>query len=166
MIDTSRHPKQTIKRAATLAAVSLAAVPVVATAAEDTSPPLAGGVKCDYSVKEKFSARTTLRSGMPVRVTCSGPAEVGAGATLWGFKAREYKARRFGGGSPGDALVAQLRRVGAGTTTIVLKVRPWARGLFRRFAKYAPMSAHTYVASKRVDGRYWAFNNKNTRFTR
>jgi hypothetical protein len=53
--------------------------------------------------------------------------------------------------------------VGAGTTVIREKVRPWARGIFRRMA---PFAVHTGVAVKDADGHFRGFSNKTTRVTR
>ena len=153
-------------RTALVSTLALCAMPAPALAAKDTSPPLVNGVKCSYTVPKKFSAKKALRRGIPVTVNCTGPANGLAAATLWGRKVSDYVARRYSEGSPGAGMQAEPRDLPAGKSTLRMKVRPWAKGFFRRFAKYRPFRIHTNFATKRVDGEYWSFSNVKTKIVR
>jgi hypothetical protein len=60
----------------TLIAITTAAVLALATPAlADGSPPVKGGVKCTMSVKRKLGLGKVLRRGLPVKVSCDGPAK-------------------------------------------------------------------------------------------
>jgi len=137
------------RRAAALTVLVLAVLPASAAAV----PPLPNGVKCTYKAPKTISAAKLLRDGAPVKVTCDGAASVGVGAEFDGERFDQFMATHYSGGYPGDALVARPTAVGAGTTTLVAKVRPWARGPARR---YAPLTARVRLMTKRTDGNYWS----------
>jgi hypothetical protein len=42
----------------------------------EAAPPLQGGVHCFQSVKRSYSLSAVVKRGMPVKVTCDGPARV------------------------------------------------------------------------------------------
>jgi hypothetical protein len=142
--------------------ISLALLTVPASALAQT-PPAAGGVKCDYAVKKKYRLNSSLRSGIPVKVTCTGPATVLVGASFWGRKVRDYLATHYGHGSPGEPAMSPPVKVPAGTTTVRLKIRPWARGIAKRFA---PFPIHIGMAPKDDEGRYRGFSNKPAKLVR
>ena len=53
------------------AALAFTAAPALA----DGSPPVKGGVKCEMSIKKKLPLGKVVRHGLPVKVTCDGPAK-------------------------------------------------------------------------------------------
>jgi hypothetical protein len=42
----------------------------------ETAPPLEGGAHCSQSVMRSYSLSAVVKRGMPVKVTCDGPARV------------------------------------------------------------------------------------------
>jgi hypothetical protein len=118
------------------------------------SPPLPGGVHCTQKVKGKFPLEKVLPRGLPVEVTCDGPAKflVMPDFDAMTAAAREYD-HLYGARRPAKARMKRAKLTEAGTVTL----RP-------RFTKVGanilPHHKRTRIiiglGTLREDGRYWS----------
>ena len=112
----------------TLLTVSLmlALAAALPAAASDTSPPLPGDVTCTQKVKRTYRLAAVLRHGLPVKVSCSGPARVFVQPDFAAMsKAAIEASSLFPRGVPGIATVPHATLEEAGTMTLRPRLRRW-----------------------------------------
>jgi hypothetical protein len=88
--------------------------------------------RCTYSVKKRFRLGPFLRNGIPVRVTCDGPAETSSILLISSRKQDDDWEDLHNHGIPGIANSDILTFEEAGTKTLRVWVVP--KKFFRRYA--------------------------------
>jgi hypothetical protein len=109
------------------AALALGLVPAAPVSAEDRDP------SCTYEVKPRFRLAPVLKNGIPVRVTCAGPAETSSILTFASRRQDDDWVDLHNHGVPGIAKSDILRFTEAGTRTLRVEIVP--KRFFRRYAK-------------------------------
>jgi hypothetical protein len=136
----------------TTAVAVLAGFPAgAAHAAEDS--PVPGGTHCEMHPKPSYRQSAVLDRGVPVRVSCDGPATFHVGLEYDGRKVEDAILQLFPESDPGMAAFTKrpVTLAAAGSATARLWVWPWARRLARRF----PVVKGTlFLATKREDGDF------------
>lgn len=112
----------------------LAALAVLAVPAQADEVP--SGAKCEWSLKKKHRLASVLKRGLPIKVTCDGPASVDA-LFDWDFKTKQDHKWMLlhPGGIPGisTGLPAELKK--AGTVTLRVRFTREAARFVRRYAR-------------------------------
>jgi hypothetical protein len=139
------------------------AVVLAAPLAAHAEPPVAGGVKCESAVKKRYRLGAVAKRGLPVRITCTGPATV---AGFVDFPAMTPQANdlllMFPGGLPGitSGKTQPARMDAAGTATVRVYLTPVAA----RIAKRYPRTKLTVLMLvEREDERLWSVPAQNKR---
>jgi hypothetical protein len=117
---------KTIAAALTLLAL---AVP----AAQASEFPANEDPHCTYEVPAKMRLKAVLGKGIPVEVTCDGPAEASSIATIESRRQRDRWVDLHNHGVPGIANSDVLTFTEAGTQTLRVNILP--KKFFRRYAK-------------------------------
>jgi hypothetical protein len=114
-------------------AVALTALVVAVPAAQADDFPANVDPHCTYDVPSKMRLGPVLRTGIPVKVTCDGPAEASSIATIKSRKQRDDWLDMHSGGVPGISNSDLLTFEEAGTQTLRVNILP--KKFFRRYAK-------------------------------
>ena len=112
------------KLAIIIAAGALGAAAVPASGGE-----LAPADRCTMKGKKAYKAKRVFKRGLPIQVTCDGPAKYVSGLSLIG-KADHYVNREAHPGEDGWSKVTTVD--GAGTRPLKLKVSKWAKKAIRK----------------------------------
>jgi hypothetical protein len=119
-------------------ALALAAAAALAAPAAAQEPPAAGH-DCDMEVKRTYRAKEALKRGIPVRVTCDGPATIVVALDFEDRRTGNWITERFGhGGDPGaegHSGPPGSTRVGTTPTVVRMKLTRWAIPMVRRFPR-------------------------------
>jgi hypothetical protein len=110
-----------ITLAASLAALALAA------------PAFAQSSECTYQVPKKMRLTPVLKHGIPVEVTCEGPAEASSIAVIESRKQRDKWLDLHNHGVPGISNSDILTFTEAGTQSLRVNILP--KKFFRRYEK-------------------------------
>jgi hypothetical protein len=89
--------------------------------------------RCTYEVSQRMRLEPALRKGIPVKVTCDGPAETSSILTIDSRKQREKWEDLHNHGIPGISNSDILTFEEAGTKTLRVNILP--KKFFRRYAK-------------------------------
>jgi hypothetical protein len=135
------------------AAAALAALPAPAGA---DVPPVPGGTKCAIEAQGTHRHAAVLRQGVPVRVTCDGPATVMVFLEFSDFSSahRWTLSNLFPESDPGPEAFTRRDVVfsDGGSRTVRLRFWPWAQRVVPRFAR---TRVNILLAVKREDGEFW-----------
>jgi hypothetical protein len=113
------------------AALALLALP--APAALATEFPGNESPRCTYEVPAKMRLKAALSRGIPVEITCDGPAETSSILLIESRKQRERWEDLHNHGIPGISNSDILTFEQAGTKTLRVNILP--KKFFRRYAK-------------------------------
>jgi len=132
------------------AALALTAAPALA----DGSPPVKGGVKCEMSIKKKLGLGKVVRRGLPVKVTCDGPAKF---LVMPDFDAMtkasiEYD-HLYGARRPPKAKIKYGTLDAAGSVTLKPRFTKVGAKIMRRFKSTKIIVG---LGTLREDDRYWS----------
>ena len=89
--------------------------------------------RCTYDVPAKMRLKPALSKGIPVKVSCDGPAETSSILTIESRKQRDKWADLHNHGIPGISNSDILTFTEAGTKTLRVNILP--KKFFRRYAK-------------------------------
>ena len=116
-----------ISVAAALTALAVAAAPAAAAEFPGNENP-----RCTYEVKQRMRLGPALRTGIPVKVSCDGPAETSSILTIESRRQRERWEDLHNHGIPGISKSDILTFDAAGTKTLRVNILP--KKFFRRYA--------------------------------
>jgi hypothetical protein len=135
----------------TILAVSLA----VGTAHADTgSPPLKGGSHCEMKLKPTYRLAAVVRHGMPIKVTCDGPARFFAMPDFAAMTPQSRDLTVIGGHT---ALTIGRTRNSRLTAAGTLTVRPRISKLGLKISrKYRRTKLVVGLGTEREDGAFWS----------
>ena len=140
----------------TLAIAAIAAAALCSPAAADV-PPVPGGTSCTMKAQDSYRHAAVLRQGVPVRVTCDGPATLMVFLQFSDFSSahRWTLSNLFPESDPGAEAFTRREVVFAegGSRTVRLRFWPWAQRVAPRFARTRVNIALTL---KREDGYFWS----------
>jgi hypothetical protein len=150
-----------MRRALAIAAIAAAALSSSALA---DVPPVPGGTTCTMKAQDTYRHAAVLRQGVPVQVSCDGPATVrvfleftsSSAATRWAL------SNLFPESSPGAEAFTRGAIVftEAGSRAARLRFWPWAQRVAARFARTRVNIALTV---KREDGYFWSVAGRTQR---
>ena len=147
----------------TLAIAAIAAATLCSPAAADV-PPVPGGTSCTMKAQESYRHAAVLRQGVPVRVTCDGPATLMVFLQFSDFSSahRWTLSNLFPESDPGAEAFTRREVVfsEAGSRTVRLRFWPWAQRVVPRFARTRVNIALTV---KREDGYFWSVAERGQR---
>ena len=147
----------------TLAIAAIAAATLCSPAAADV-PPVPGGTSCTMKAQESYRHAAVLRQGVPVRVTCDGPATFMVFLQFSDFSSahRWTLSNLFPESDPGAEAFTRREVVFAegGSRTVRLRFWPWAQRVVPRFARTRVNIALTV---KREDGYFWSVAGRTQR---
>jgi hypothetical protein len=143
-----------------LATAAVAAAVLAAPAAADV-PPVPGGTRCAIEAQGSYQHRAVLRQGVPVRVTCDGPATLMVFLEFSDFSSahRWTLSNLFPESDPGAEGFTRRDVVFAdgGTRTVRLRFWPWVQRVVPRFPR---TRVNILLAVKREDGEFWRVAGK------
>jgi hypothetical protein len=143
-----------------LAIAAIAAAVLSAPARADV-PPVPGGTKCGIDAQATFRHAAVLRQGVPVRVTCDGPATLMVFLEFSDFSSahRWTLSNVFPESDPGPEAFTRSDVVFAegGTRTVRLRYWPWAQRVVPRFPR---TRVNVLLAVKREDGEFWRVSGR------
>jgi hypothetical protein len=147
-----------MRRALAIAAVAAAAL--CSPAAADV-PPVPGGTSCTVKGQDTYRHAAVLRQGVPVRVTCDGPATLMVFLEFSDFSSahRWTLSNLFPESDPGAEAFTRSDVVLAegGTRTVRLRFWPWVQRVVPRFAR---TRVNILLAVEREDGEFWRVAGK------
>jgi hypothetical protein len=114
-------------------AAALTALALAAPAAQANDFPANEDPHCTYSVPKQMRLGPVLRKGIPVSVTCDGPAEASSIATIQSRRQRNDWLDLHNHGVPGISNSDILTFEEAGTQKLRVNILP--KKFFRRYAK-------------------------------
>jgi hypothetical protein len=114
-------------------AAALTVLAVAAPAAEAVEFPGNENPRCTYEVPSKMRLKTALSRGIPVSVTCDGPAETSSILTIESRRQRDRWVDLHNHGVPGISNSDILTFEATGTKTLRVNIIP--KKFFRRYAK-------------------------------
>jgi hypothetical protein len=114
-------------------AIALALLAFAAPVAHATEFPGNENPRCTYAVPKKMRLKAVLSRGIPVKVTCDGPAEASSIALIESKRQSDRWIDLHNHGVPGIANSDILTFTAAGTQTLRVNVIP--KKFFRRYAK-------------------------------
>jgi hypothetical protein len=135
--------------------VATAALAIAApTALADGSPPVKDGVKCTMKIKRKLPLAKVLRHGLPVKVTCDGPAKflVMPDFAAMSKASQEYD-HLYGARRPPKARIRYGELTEAGTVTLRPRFTKVGAKIMRRFKSTRII---TGLGTLREDDSYWS----------
>ena len=139
-----------IHRSILIAAVVAAALPAAAAAGP---APVPGGTECTMQAKRTYRHADVLRPGVPVKVTCNGPARlmVFLDFSMTSAAQRWAGSHLFPESDPGMEAFTRGDVVftDAGSETLRLRFWPWAQ---RVAAKFPRTLVKIHMAVEREDG--------------
>jgi hypothetical protein len=140
---------RTVLILATVATLALAA-PALA----DESPPVKGGVECTMSIKKTLGLGNVLRRGLPVKVTCDGPAKflVMPDFAAMSKASIEYD-HLYGARRPPKAKIKYGELTAAGSVTLRPRFTKVGAKIMRRFKSTRILVG---LGTLREDDRYWS----------
>jgi hypothetical protein len=152
----ARRRSESLEGMKTLLAITAAAALATATPAhgEGGAPPLKDGTKCHMTVKRTLGLGKVLRRGLPVKVTCDGPAKL---LVMPEFDAMskasiEYD-ETYGAHRPPVARAKNATLTKAGTVTLKPRFTKVGAKILRHHAKTKVLVA---LGTLREDGHYWS----------
>jgi hypothetical protein len=113
-------------------AAALTALALAAPIAQATEVPGNENPRCTYEIKQRMRLGPALRKGIPVNVTCDGPAETSSILTIQSRRQRERWEDLHNHGIPGISNSDILTFEEAGTKTLRVNILP--KKFFRRYA--------------------------------
>jgi hypothetical protein len=113
-------------------AAALTALALAAPIAQATEFPGNENPRCTYEIKQRMRLGPALRKGIPVNVTCDGPAETSSILTIQSRRQRERWEDLHNHGIPGISNSDILTFEEAGTKTLRVNILP--KKFFRRYA--------------------------------
>ena len=139
-----------------LAIAAIAAATLCSPAAADV-PPVPGGTSCTMKAQDTYRHAAVLRQGVPVRLTCDGPATLMVFLEFSDFSSahRWTLSNLFPESDPGAEAFTRRDVVfpEGGSRTVRLRFWPWAQRVAPRFARTRVNIALTL---KREDGYFWS----------
>jgi hypothetical protein len=114
-------------------AAALTLLAVAAPAALAVEFPGNENPRCTYDVAAKMRLKAALSRGIPVEVTCDGPAETSSIAEIESRRQRDRWVDLHNHGVPGISNSDILTFAAAGTKTLRVNILP--KKFFRRYAK-------------------------------
>jgi hypothetical protein len=114
-------------------AAALTALAVAAPAAVASDFPGNEDPHCTYEVQKRMRLAPALKKGIPVHVTCDGPAETSSILVFESRRQRDDWTDLHNHGVPGIANSEILTFTDAGTQTLRVNIVP--KKFFRRYAK-------------------------------
>lgn len=137
-----------------IACVAAAALLPATQAQADPSPPIPDGVKCHIAVKRTLGLGKVLRRGVPVKVTCDGPAKILVMPDFDPSSAASIEvAETYGSHYPVIAHAKKAKLTGAGTITLRPRFTKPAKKILRHHAK---TKINVALGTMREDGHYWS----------
>jgi hypothetical protein len=122
--------------------------------ATETAPPLPGGVHCTQSVKRTYSLTAVISGGMPVKVSCDGPARV---QVIFDFYAMTPQSRElphlFGHSIPDNCRSHDVALPHAGSIVLRPELMPYGARIARHHRRTKLI---VHFLSLREDGFYWS----------
>jgi hypothetical protein len=150
-------------RTLAIGAAAIAAASLAPPAAADV-PPVPGGTTCTLKAQDSYRHAAVLRQGVPVRVTCDGPATFMVFLEFSDFSPahRWTLSNLFPESDPGAEAFTrrELAFSEGGSRTVRLRFWPWARRVAPRFARTRVNIALTV---KREDGYFWSVAGQSQR---
>jgi hypothetical protein len=143
----------TVRLLLALAAASSAVAALAALAAAD-SPPLKDGVTCGQEPRETYRLSKVARNGMPIKVTCDGPASSFAVPEFVANTPQDRDLTDISGDgykAPGRTGTYELEA--AGTLTVRPRFRPFAVRIMRRYPR---TKIKIGLGTLREDGEFWS----------
>jgi hypothetical protein len=129
---------------------ALAAAPAQAA---PEAPPIADGVHCHQTAKPAYRLSAVEKRGLPVRITCDGPARV---QIIFSFDAmtpqKRELTRMFPHSSPGICRSRDVAVPAAGTITVRPQLMPYGARIARRYPR-SKLILH--FLTLREDGHFW-----------
>jgi hypothetical protein len=120
----------------------------------ETAPPLPGGVHCTQSVKRTYSLSAVVKRGMPVKVSCDGPARV---QVIFDFYAMTPQSRdqshMFGHSIPDICRSHDVALPHAGPVVLRPELMPYGARIARHYRRTKLI---VHFLSLREDGSYWS----------
>ena len=147
-----------ITRLLTALAICAATVAVAASSAQaypDAAPPFADGVQCDIAVKKRVPLATVEPRGLPVKVSCTGPARFQVMLDFPAMSRQAIDLTNMSGHSVPSTIGSSKEGslTAAGTVTLRGRLIPIARRISRRY----PRTRLTVILiSEREDGQWWS----------
>jgi hypothetical protein len=145
-----------MNRTAKLLALSIgiAAVAAAPAQAAPEAPPLPGGVQCHQTAKPAYRLSAVEKHGLPVKITCDGPARV---QIIFQFAAMTPQSREltrmFPHSSPGICRSRDVALPAAGTITVRPNLMPYGARIARRYPRTKLILS---FLSLREDGFFWS----------
>jgi hypothetical protein len=132
------------------AALALTAAPALA----DGPPPVKGGVKCEMSITKKLGLGKVMRRGLPVKVTCDGPAKflVMPDFAAMSKASIEYD-HLYGARRPPKAKIKHGELTEAGTITLKPRFTKVGANIMRKFKSTRILVG---LGTQREDDSYWS----------
>jgi len=134
--------------------IALAVVLAAPAQAADKTPPIKDGVTCTMSLQESYRLAKVKRRGLPIDITCTGPARFFAMPQFSAMTPQDANlAELYPNGTPNIARVSPTSMDAAGTVT----VRPrFTRTALRIMGKYKKTKLLIGMATLREDGSFWS----------
>jgi hypothetical protein len=137
-----------------IALTATATLAVATPAFAGESPPVKGGVKCEMSIKKKLGLGKVVRRGLPVTVTCDGPAKF---LVMPDFDAMtkasiEYD-HLYGARRPPKAKIKYGELTAAGSVTLMPRFTKVGAKIMRKFKSTRILVG---LGTVREDDRYWS----------
>jgi hypothetical protein len=124
-----------------------------------TAPPLEGGVHCTQSVKRTYPLSAVARAGIPVKVTCDGPARV---QVIFEFDAmtpqKRELTRMFPHGNPGICRSHDVALSEAGSKVVRPELMPYGARIARHYPRTRLI---VQFLPLREDGFFWSEGRLN-----
>lgn len=118
------------------------------------APPIKGGVSCSQQPKPGYSLGAVARDGVPIKITCTGPASFFAVPQFPATSPQDSDLlEMFGHGIPAISIVKEASMHAAGTVTVRPRLRPFAIRIARRYAK---TRIRIGLGTLREDGHFWS----------
>ena len=138
----------------TLIALTAAAVLGSAAPAHADSPPIPGGTKCHMTVKRTLGLGKVLRRGLPVKVTCDGPAKFLVMPEFDAMSAASIEHdETYGARRPPIARAKTAQLTEAGTITLKPRFTKVGAKILRHHARTKILIG---LGTEREDGHYWS----------
>ena len=120
----------------------------------DGAPPVRGGVECHQEPKRTYRLSQVVRHGMPIKVTCTGPARFFAVPEFTAMTPQDRDLTAISGnGYKAPARVREAELSAAGTLTVRPRFNRFAIRIMRRYRR---TKIRIGLGTLREDGSFWS----------
>jgi hypothetical protein len=133
--------------------IGVAAVGAAPAHAAPEPPPIEGGVQCRAAAKPAYRLAAVEKRGMPVKITCDGPARVQIIFETAAMTPQDRElTRMFPNSSPGICRSRDVALPTAGTITVRPELMPYGARIARRYRRTKLV---LHFITLREDGNFW-----------